>query len=136
MYEFGFGFSYFGLFGVPGRMCTALVEDLVLTSKYWNLFIFTVIVPFHHIHPNFNIFKNVYTSNIYKICTIIHNMIKCCCWKSSKQSYNSFWSPLSCIRFANFAHQKYFVATSWKYKSQEINFEKYVSKEKNRPRLK
>ena len=48
MYEFGFGFSYFGLFGAPGRVCTALVEDLVLTSKYWNLFIFTVIVPLHH----------------------------------------------------------------------------------------
>ena len=37
----------FGLFGAPGRVCTALVEDLVLTSKYLNLFVFTVIVPLH-----------------------------------------------------------------------------------------
>ena len=44
MYEFRFGFSYFGLFGAPGRVCTALVEDLVLTSKYLNLFVFTVTV--------------------------------------------------------------------------------------------
>ena len=34
IYEFGFGFSFFGLFGAPARVCTALVEDQVLTSKY------------------------------------------------------------------------------------------------------
>ena len=52
MYEFGLGFSYFGLIRAPGRMCTALVEDLVLTSIL-KLF-FTVIVPFHHILTFFN----------------------------------------------------------------------------------
>ena len=38
----------------PGQVCTALVEDLVLTSKYWNLFVFTVIFPLHQIHSILN----------------------------------------------------------------------------------
>ena len=50
MHVLGFGFSYFGLFGAPGWVCIALVENLVLTSKYLNLIVFTVIVPLHQIH--------------------------------------------------------------------------------------
>ena len=30
-------------------------EDLVLTSKCWNLFVFSVIVPFHQIHSIINV---------------------------------------------------------------------------------
>ena len=59
MYEFGLGCSFFGLFGAPGRVCIALVEDLVLTSKCLNLlfsclrFHYTISLLFFYTVTNF-----------------------------------------------------------------------------------
>ena len=78
-----------GLFGAPGRVppqCTALVEDLVLTSKYLNWFVFRVIVPLHLIPAVF-----YYKTTITMAQPLVWNFWIC------SRLYHSKWQMMGAI---------------------------------------